>query len=364
MNLVRARARPETSRRCSSSCPRWRPGGDGDPKIVSRCSSPAAPPPPAGPSRRTACSTPRDSPTRPSTPTPRWTTRIGGLPARPAVAAIVPPRRTHGWPLQVEDALSEIAAFGSSDPASPGVASRAGAPADAAVDALDAFLASMPEGKDATAGKPEPVVGDFLSEFSPAPSKAFVAVPSQTNYCAASFATVPYAHEDAAPLFLLGQAMSTEFLHRELREKGGAYGGPARPSPIEVFAMSCVSRPGRTRRWRRSRRRRSGRRRRVPSRRRSSRRRTFARSNPSTRHSRRPAADPSCSPRGSPDGLEADAFKDGLLECTAERMRACAEKYLVGKTPALAIVGGPAAAETLRGEGWECLDAEGAPYEA
>ena len=42
---------------------------------------------------------------------------------------------------------------------------------------------------------------------------------------AQSFRTVPYAHADAAPLLLLGQVLSTCYLHREIREKGGAYGG-------------------------------------------------------------------------------------------------------------------------------------------
>ena len=38
---------------------------------------------------------------------------------------------------------------------------------------------------------------------------------------------MPYTHEDAAALLLLGQALSTCFLHRAIREKGGAYGGGA-----------------------------------------------------------------------------------------------------------------------------------------
>ena len=56
-------------------------------------------------------------------------------------------------------------------------------------------------------------------------------------------------------------------------------------------------------------------------------------------------------------------FRDRLLDCTTEKMRACAEKYLVGKKPALAIVGGAQAAEALAGDGWVVTDAEGKPLE-
>ena len=50
-----------------------------------------------------------------------------------------------------------------------------------------------------------------------------------------------------------------------------------------------------------------------------------------------------------------------MLDCTTDKMRECAEKYLAGKTGALAIVGSPAAVDAVRAEGWACLDAEGAP---
>merc|ERR1712216_555104 len=54
-------------------------------------------------------------------------------------------------------------------------------------------------------------------------------------------------------------------------------------------------------------------------------------------------------------------FRDRLLDCTPERMRECAEKYLVGKTPALAIVGNPASVPDVKKAGWTCVDAEGNP---
>jgi Zn-dependent M16 (insulinase) family peptidase len=64
------------------------------------------------------------------------------------------------------------------------------------------------------------------------PTRTFFAVPSQTNYVAQSFRTVPYTHGDSAALLLLGQALSTCYLHREIREKGGAYGGGATASVL------------------------------------------------------------------------------------------------------------------------------------
>ena len=39
------------------------------------------------------------------------------------------------------------------------------------------------------------------------------------------FKTVGFGHEDAPALFVLGNLMEATFLHREIREKGGAYGG-------------------------------------------------------------------------------------------------------------------------------------------
>ncbi|KAI8814812.1 Metalloenzyme, LuxS/M16 peptidase-like protein [Cladochytrium replicatum] len=57
-------------------------------------------------------------------------------------------------------------------------------------------------------------------------------LPIQVNYTARAFLTVPYTHPDVAPLSLLSSMMTSQFLHRELREKGGAYGGGARLSPM------------------------------------------------------------------------------------------------------------------------------------
>lgn len=47
------------------------------------------------------------------------------------------------------------------------------------------------------------------------------------NYVTQVFMTPPYQHADAAALVVLGKLMRAEYLHREIREKGGAYGGMA-----------------------------------------------------------------------------------------------------------------------------------------
>lgn len=47
------------------------------------------------------------------------------------------------------------------------------------------------------------------------------------NFCARAFSTVPVDHPDAASLTVLGGFLRNGFLHRAIREQGGAYGGGA-----------------------------------------------------------------------------------------------------------------------------------------
>ena len=54
---------------------------------------------------------------------------------------------------------------------------------------------------------------------------------SQVNFCAKSFATVSGVHPHIAPLTVLGGFLRNGFLHRVIREQGGAYGGGASFDP-------------------------------------------------------------------------------------------------------------------------------------
>ena len=50
---------------------------------------------------------------------------------------------------------------------------------------------------------------------------------TQVNFCAKAYPTVPSEHPDAAALTVLGGFLRNGFLHRAIREQGGAYGGGA-----------------------------------------------------------------------------------------------------------------------------------------
>ncbi len=67
--------------------------------------------------------------------------------------------------------------------------------------------------------------------YTPAPirlSKKQVWVANtQVNFCAKAYPTVPVDHPDAAPLTILGGFLRNGYLHRAIREQGGAYGGGA-----------------------------------------------------------------------------------------------------------------------------------------
>ena len=53
------------------------------------------------------------------------------------------------------------------------------------------------------------------------------AVSSQVNFCAKAYPAVPSGHEDAPALSVLGSFLRNGYLHRSIREQGGAYGGGA-----------------------------------------------------------------------------------------------------------------------------------------
>jgi presequence protease len=59
---------------------------------------------------------------------------------------------------------------------------------------------------------------------------------TQVNFCAKAYPTVPADHPDAATLTVLGGFLRNGFLHRVIREQGGAYGGGAsQDSSIAAF---------------------------------------------------------------------------------------------------------------------------------
>lgn len=68
---------------------------------------------------------------------------------------------------------------------------------------------------------------------------AFV-IPSTVSFTACSFKTVYLGHEDAPALYIASKIVANKYLHREIREKGGAYGGFVRYS-VEEGIFSFLS---------------------------------------------------------------------------------------------------------------------------
>ncbi|XP_035826011.1 presequence protease, mitochondrial isoform X2 [Aplysia californica] len=66
-----------------------------------------------------------------------------------------------------------------------------------------------------------------MDQIVATPHQTQYELPFSVNYVAQSFPAVLYTHKDYTPLTVLGTLMSRKFLHREIREKGGAYGSGA-----------------------------------------------------------------------------------------------------------------------------------------
>jgi len=67
---------------------------------------------------------------------------------------------------------------------------------------------------------------------------------SAVSFVALAFKTVRMAHEDAAALAVISKILRSMYLHREIREKGGAYGGFALYSPEDgLFGLASYRDP-------------------------------------------------------------------------------------------------------------------------
>ncbi|POS85931.1 hypothetical protein EPUL_001862 [Erysiphe pulchra] len=73
----------------------------------------------------------------------------------------------------------------------------------------------------------ESLTQPIISERSNRDIKLFYPLPYQVYYGALSLPTVPYTSPAGAPLQILSQLLTHKYLHHEIREKGGAYGGGA-----------------------------------------------------------------------------------------------------------------------------------------
>ena len=62
-------------------------------------------------------------------------------------------------------------------------------------------------------------------DFSTAPVREGWSTASAVSFVAQTFQTQPITHEDAPALAVISKMLRSLFLHREIREKGGAYGG-------------------------------------------------------------------------------------------------------------------------------------------
>lgn len=94
-------------------------------------------------------------------------------------------------------------------------------------DALHASLAGLWADGPAGNGAAEP----FSPDWSRSRVRQAWGVNTQVSFCSKAYATVDESHADAPALMVLGPYLTNGFLHRSIREQGGAYGGGAGYSP-------------------------------------------------------------------------------------------------------------------------------------
>ena len=81
---------------------------------------------------------------------------------------------------------------------------------------------------------------NYISEgdYNPVFAKSHLEFPFQVNYIGKAFPTVPFTNPEHASLHILSNILKSKYLHREIREKGGAYGGGSEASSNAFYFYS------------------------------------------------------------------------------------------------------------------------------
>ncbi len=90
-------------------------------------------------------------------------------------------------------------------------------------DEMRATLADLWEGTQPVNGGQGALAGDWAESHV----RQAWSVNTQVNFCAKAYRTVDESHVDAPALMVLAPYLTNGFLHRSIREQGGAYGGGA-----------------------------------------------------------------------------------------------------------------------------------------
>lgn len=74
-------------------------------------------------------------------------------------------------------------------------------------------------------------------------AKTFVCIPSPVNFTSETVLTAPFMCKSSTALRVAGHLMNSKYLHKEIREKGGAYGSGASISMHGVFSFTSYRDP-------------------------------------------------------------------------------------------------------------------------
>lgn len=112
-------------------------------------------------------------------------------------------------------------------------------PAAALVDSIYAnFDTNGPAGENGAGFRPP------LIDFAAAVPREAWSTATAVSYVAHAFETVRMEHADAPSLAIISKILRSNFLHREIREKGGAYGGFALYNPEDgLFCLASYRDP-------------------------------------------------------------------------------------------------------------------------